>query len=626
MTFTIIFLLSSFLTGYLATFFLSKKFIFEERLFLSLPGGFFINCLLIFLVAHFFGLTKEAILLSSLFSLLSLLLLKTKYFPDNKKASHFKIKKELLISFLIIAAIFLPVVFWLFDRTMLKVKPGGWYTSYNNYGDLPWHMLFAGSFAYGNNFPPVHPIFPPNHLSFHFFIDFLSSIFLVLSDSFRLAFLIPGLILTISIIFLSFLLVSRLVRCLPIAFLTIFIFFFHGNLGLFDFLKKFFSSKLSLINFLNLAASNYLDFNKTLCNFLGAYLVAQRAYLFGFNIFLLVVFLLFFTFSAKKKSRKKSLLAKIAFIIGLSFFFDAHATLSLIIILLTLSLTSLLIKKERLNFSVWLLPAIIIITLLAGQFLWVLPNISLTGSFVQFKPFWQAEGFLNFWWQNLGFLIPFGFLGFIVCKKINRSTKILAFSTIPIFAIFNLVLLAPHHGDNNRIIYYPLFFLALGSAGFLYSLFKKSSFFTPLIVLFLIFLTGGGIVSIYTRNQNLFQLFSDKDLQNAIQVREKTPPQATILSAPIFNQPINAIAGRRIFLGWEGYITTQGFPFNERFQIIKKIYAGDKETKSLIKQNKIDFIFIGPLEKNDFLVNEEFFRNNFQAVWQSENSILYSAN
>lgn len=621
-----LFLITTFLSGYWMTFWLSAKFNLWERIFLSFPLGFFVVSLLTFLAAHLFGL-KPQVIFGVLFLLLALLLVFKKRLLRTKRAWLSYQDYKLSLALLIVAFIFAPVVIWVLDRTMLKVgENGGWYTSINNFGDLPWHMLFVSNFAYGDNFPPVHPIFPPNHLSFHFFIDFLSAIFLVLSHNFRLAFLLPGIALTLSIIFLSFLFVFRISKSLSVSFLSIFIFFFHGNLGLFDFIEKFFHSRMGFLSFLEQAANENLNFNKVFSNFLGAYLVAQRAYLFGFNLFLVNMFLFYLSLKERSEAGKRRYLFLIASFLGLGFFFDVHALIASGNIFLTLGIITALLKKYKILFKYWLISGMMVFFLIIPQFLWVLPNVTLTKSYMQFKPFWQEENFFEFWWQNLGLILPLGLLGFLIPKIINKITKMLAFSSLPIFVIFNLFLLTPHSGDNNRIIYYPIFFLAVAGANFLNFLLKKSRALIPVVFLLLLLTTGGGMISIYTRNKNLFQLFSPKDIKTALEIRKVTPPKAVILTAPIFNQPINTISGRRIFIGWDGYITTQGFPFNPRFSQLQRIYEGNPQAQELLGKNKIDYVFISHIEREKFQINEDFFTKNFQVVWQSEDFILYGKN
>src|SRR5438105_7397653 len=54
--------------------------------------------------------------------------------------------------------------------------PDGLYTGYVNiWGDWAAHLSFAGSFAFGHNFPPEFPIDPGHNLGYPFMTDFLAA-------------------------------------------------------------------------------------------------------------------------------------------------------------------------------------------------------------------------------------------------------------------------------------------------------------------------------------------------------------------------------------------------------------------------------------------------------------------
>src|SRR6266849_7837050 len=77
-----------------------------------------------------------------------------------------------------LAAVFLVCGAWTvhFFHQAYVVKPDGLWAGYINiWGDWAAHLTFAGSFAYGHNFPPQMPIDPGNHLGYPFMIDFFAA-------------------------------------------------------------------------------------------------------------------------------------------------------------------------------------------------------------------------------------------------------------------------------------------------------------------------------------------------------------------------------------------------------------------------------------------------------------------
>src|SRR5207247_874104 len=50
------------------------------------------------------------------------------------------------------------------------------YAGYGNiWGDWAAHLTYAGSFAFGHNFPPEFPVDPGHHLGYPFMVDFLAA-------------------------------------------------------------------------------------------------------------------------------------------------------------------------------------------------------------------------------------------------------------------------------------------------------------------------------------------------------------------------------------------------------------------------------------------------------------------
>lgn len=67
---------------------------------------------------------------------------------------------------------------------------------------------------------------------------------------------------------------------------------------------------------------------------------------------------------------------------------------------------------------------------------------------------------------------------------------------------------------------------------------------------------------------------------------------------------------------------------NKRIAISKRIYSfegGLEQTKSLLKQEKVDYVLIDDLVKNNALleVNEKAFADNFDAVYQNQGLSVY---
>jgi uncharacterized membrane protein len=91
-------------------------------------------------------------------------------------------------------------------------------------------------------------------------------------------------------------------------------------------------------------------------------------------------------------------------------------------------------------------------------------------------------------------------------------------------------------------------------------------------------------------------------------VRDRTPESALILHAPTYNTPA-FLAGRQSLLGYPGHIWSRGLDYAAREHHIGQIYAGGPEADGLLAQYGVDYVLVGPVERNQGpgYVNEGFF-------------------
>jgi hypothetical protein len=71
-----------------------------------------------------------------------------------------------------------------------------------------------------------------------------------------------------------------------------------------------------------------------------------------------------------------------------------------------------------------------------------------------------------------------------------------------------------------------------------------------------------------------------------------------ILTAPTYNTAV-FLTGRRVFMGYAGFLWANGLPYTEREVQVHAIYAGDPTADALLAQNGISYIVEGPQERSD---------------------------
>src|SRR5450759_5215232 len=171
--------------------------------------------------------------------------------------------------------------------------PAGLYAGYVNiWGDWAAHLSFAGSFAYGHNFPPEYPIDPGHHLGYPFMIDFLAANLVPLGSSLTSALVLTSGLLGLAFPAVLYVAAQRFAGGRAAAVIAVSVFLLSGGLG--------FVYLAGDIQHLGLAALVHLpreytlnrDLNFQWLNPLLAYLVPQRSTLFGFSLALILLVIL----------------------------------------------------------------------------------------------------------------------------------------------------------------------------------------------------------------------------------------------------------------------------------------------------------------------------------------------
>ncbi|PYS81136.1 MAG: hypothetical protein DMF67_17875, partial [Acidobacteria bacterium] len=109
-------------------------------------------------------------------------------------------------------------------------------------------------------------------------------------------------------------------------------------------------------------------------------------------------------------------------------------------------------------------------------------------------------------------------------------------------------------------------------------------------------------------------------------VKSVTPPRSLILHAPTYNDPVY-LTGRRTFLGYPGHVWSHGIDNFPREADLKGIYSGSPAASGLIARDGIEYVVVGPLEREELkkygvMVNEAFFRQ-FTKVGEAGEYRLY---
>jgi len=250
------------------------------------------------------------------------------------------------------------------------------------------------------------------------------------------------------------------------------------------------------------------------------------------------------------------------------------------------------------------------------------------------NPFW-------FWLNNTGVFIPLLVAALAWRGHAPVVPKRLLLFFLPFtlcFVVPNLYKLAPWVWDNIKILFYwyvaavPLVALLLAR------LWRKRWPLRALSIMLLILLTLAGSLDVWrvVSRASEQQLFGRGGIEFAEMIKRVTPPRSRILHAPVYNHPV-FLSGRRSLMGYDGHLWTHGINYKPREAEIRRIYAGalagstvptatgSRETEAvdaLLRRNLIEYIIVGPPERQAMNANEKFFER-FSKVGEAGDYRLY---
>jgi len=229
-----------------------------------------------------------------------------------------------------LAAIFLACGAWTvhFLHQAFVVKPDGLWAGYVNiWGDWAAHLTFAGSFAYGHNFPPQYPIDPGHNLGYPFMIDFLAANLVPLGSSLPSALVLTSGLLGFAFPAVLYLVAARFAGSRTAAALAVSIFLLSGGVGFVYLIGDIGHSGIGVLAHLPREYTLNRDLNFQWLNPVLAYLVPQRSTLFGFSLALILLLLVWVAVRERHDWKTYLFAGSVA---GLMPAFHVHAYLSLI--------------------------------------------------------------------------------------------------------------------------------------------------------------------------------------------------------------------------------------------------------------------------------------------------------
>ncbi len=540
-----------------------------------------------------------------------------------------KSKKRLVLSSinLIDLAILLPLwlVMGLIWQQMIGLdKSGLWLKDSFLIHDWSFHLGAISNFVFRKFILNGHPLFLHEPFRYHFTFDFLSACLIKLGLSIPQAIISLGLICSLGVTTLIYLFYRDLFRQRLSAALASILFIANGqgSFGAFWLVSQaLIQQKIPA----HIFVPNQLDWG----NFLSHEIFRQPAFILGLPLSLVILRILWQFYQQEFKCLSPRTLMFMGIILGLMPLIHSASFLTLIFIISFTAAFSFLKKPSTLIQWLWLFIPAVILVYLISKFIFQSPP-----QLPRFQPGWIVSGTNEslawFWFKSLGvmfLLIPWGFL--VASKRV----KVFSLPFWLIFIITNIFIIHPYQWDNRKYLLF-WYLLAAGLAGnFLSLLIRQKKFWLTAVTLLILFLaTASGIndlIKLILPSSSKGILTTSAEIQLAQEIRSKTSPESIFLTAPTGSaNGLANILGRQIIMYSPGLAKSYGFASQSVNQDIKTIYEAKENlvTTSLIQKYQLNYIIVGPAERNFTTVNTQFFSRHFPLLIQNSDTQVFSVN
>ncbi|MFH1056671.1 MAG: hypothetical protein V1717_02645, partial [Candidatus Micrarchaeota archaeon] len=198
-----------------------------------------------------------------------------------------------------------------------------------------------------------------------------------------------------------------------------------------------------------------------------------------------------------------------------------------------------------------------------------------------------------------------------------------------LFIMGNVALFQPWAWDNTKIFLHFFLFASIATALFLNSLLESKKFrvASKAIVAAIVFLSiASGVLALFWvswGDNARYEVFSKKDFVLAEWVGKNTPQDALFVSSQVPQNPVLALAGRKLVAGYDGWLWSHGLNYSKKLDDSRVMFS--KADCRLFAEYGVDFVFTRSWESQ----NATVFQNNpsFKVVYKdSLGNKIFSAN
>lgn len=627
-----------------------KKFSLLEFFLSAASTGIIAGTYLILVIALVVSSLYSALLISLVFALLTIIIRfrEVKVFLNDLIKAIKNIKRPSRLFPIWALLLFLIIFAYVGQISLMLVRDatGALKSTLPGWGDTALHISMINKLAVSDPFELSHPLMGSANLTYPFIINFMSAVLSKLGVNQLLAFRLPLYIFGAVWIILLFSFATRILKSKYYAVLALVLIFWGSGFGfvvLRDDLKKAYNaSGISgigqvLINppheYTHLdnktgGKPSEKDTNDNIVWIVPSvsFLAHQRSFVLGLTLFTIMLLGIFY-YGLEKSFWRFGAIA------GLLPFSHGHTFIALFVLM------AVLLLFFQKNGRAWILFAFIAAALALPQIYYFLSSSNIAGG-NSLRPWfgWMTcehsiawlscdptpgiqPSALDFWMKNFGIVFIVWAIVMLITAIKRSNTYVhkeitlrldhkFLIASFALFAAPNLFLFQPWPFDNNKLFFYwwivAILFAVIPAMQFI----ARQKFAGKAIVILLVFfgVLAGGFDSLYrllgSKESNYYGYAdsSQNNIELANWIRAHTKPNDRFLTGIAVDPVPTFLAGRPVYLAFEGWLWSQGLDYYKNIANAKIITGGDTK---LACDEKVKFIILDQNLKHSFPTTNE---------------------
>lgn len=583
-----------------------------EELAYGIPLGIVVSSLAILILAAPLGLSGALVAAVALASALAALALRS----GGSRQAFQGLRSE-FSGFAIIVLGVLAVRWALLSHGALTMEADGLWAGHRNiWGDWAQHLGDVTSFAYGDNFPPTHPRIAGAAFAYHYLTSVTVAAMVACGMSPMAALPLHSFLLCVCVAIGVYAFAKRLAGGAASAALTVILFFVGGGLGWILTMGDAIHAPSFWGELIRQPwdAAAQQTANYRWLNVFFSLVYPQRGFLYGLPLGLLVLTLLLRAASDENRTRVFLIAGLVAGLLPL-----AHLGTLLSLALITPFMFLLFPSRG------WVVYYVVWIAVAVPQ-LWIQQGggPGAAGA-IRFHPGWVdgTDAWWWFWLKNLGAFIPLLGNALLDRKLLSPQATRMLWAIMPVFVITNLVAFQPWDWDNSKFLAYWFLAVCILVSAVLVKMWSEfpSVPVRAFLVATVLTMTLSGLLEnlsqLLGRDRHL--MLTREEVGLADEVRRLTKPHAIFAAGLQHNHPVPVLAGRRVLMSYPGWMWTQGADTRKREQDLRRIFALSPEAKALLTEYGVDYVVIGPNEKDAMRADPDAYRRTYRTILKTDN-------